>query len=180
MPSLRGRLLVATPTLLDPNFFRTVVLVLEHGETGAIGLVLNRPSTTDVEEILAQWVTAASEPRVVFVGGPVQPQGAIALGRASAPDDSDGFAHLFGGIGTIDLEQPATVMLEQFRLYAGYAGWSAGQLERELEEGAWFVLDAADDDAWCGEPDSLWHDVLARQPSRVRLFANCPLDPSTN
>ena len=126
---LAGKLLVALPVLVDPNFDRTVVLLLSHGEeAGALGVVLNRPSTTDLVEPLPLWSDVAADPAVVFVGGPVEPQMAIALGR----DDN--------GVGTIDLDgDPALLTVRQVRVFAGYAGWSAGQLESELADGAWAV-----------------------------------------
>src|SRR5207244_13207562 len=122
--SVRGRLLVATPTLYDPNFFRTVVLVLEHGEDGAIGVVLNRPSETGVGETLPDWDGLASDPGVVFVGGPVSPEAAIGLARAGTAEHADGWAPLFGRLGTVDLgREPVAlpVAVENLRVFAGYA-----------------------------------------------------------
>ena len=101
--SVRGRLLVATPTLEDPNFFRSVVLVLEHGEDGALGVVLNRPSETAVGETLPGWNPLASNPGVVFVGGPVSPDAAIGVARAGSADQTEGWSPLFGHLGTVDL-----------------------------------------------------------------------------
>ena len=181
--SLRGRLLVATPTLYDPNFFRTVVLVLEHGEDGALGVVLNRPSETAVGESLPDWDSSAAEPGVVFVGGPVSPDAAIGLARAGSVDDTDGWAPLFGPMGTIDLARPPPelpVDVQSLRVFAGYAGWSAGQLDGEVDSGGWFVLDAAPDDVFTSDPGSLWASVLRRQGGRMAMFATAPPHPSVN
>src|SRR4029453_3266364 len=104
--SARGRLLVAAPTLYDPNFFRSVVLVLEHGEDGALGVVLNRPSDAAVGETLPNWTRLASDPGVGFVGGPVSPDAAIGVARAGTSDQTEGWAPLFGSLGTVDLGRP--------------------------------------------------------------------------
>jgi putative transcriptional regulator len=166
---LTGKLLVALPVLVDPNFDRTVVLVLSHGDEGAIGVVLNRPSATDVDGPLPRWSDAVAQPAVVFVGGPVEPELAIALGQ-----DDD-------GVGTIDLDgDPALRTARQVRVFAGYAGWSAGQLESELVEGAWAVCDSEPDDAFRSDADALWHAVLARQGEPLRRLALLPDDLSVN
>jgi putative transcriptional regulator len=181
--SLRGRLLVATPTLYDPNFFRTVVLLLEHGEEGALGVVLNRPSETVVAEALPDWSSLASHPRVVFVGGPVAPETVIGLARAEKADGAEGWAPLFGHLGTVDLGRTAVelpVSVQNLRVFAGHAGWSAGQLDGEVESGGWFVLDTAPDDVFTDEFDALWASVLRRQRGRLAMFATAPAHPSLN
>jgi putative transcriptional regulator len=181
--SLRGRLLVASPTLYDPNFFRTVVLVLEHGDDGALGVVLNRPSQTAVGDSLPDWSSVASDPGVVFEGGPVSPDAAIGLARAGAADDTDGWAPLFSHLGTVDLARPPPelrVEVQNLRVFAGYAGWSPGQLDSEVESGGWFVLDAAPDDVFSSAPAGLWPSVLRRQRGRLAMFATAPAHPSLN
>ena len=181
--SLRGRLLVAMPALRDPNFDRTVTLLLEHTEEGALGLVLNRPSETELEDPLPEWGPLAAEPPVVFVGGPVALDGAIGLARASAPGDTEGWAPLFGGLGTVDLRrapEDIEVPLERLRVFLGHAGWGPGQLEEELAEDAWVVVDAAPGDALSEDPAGLWRRVLRRQGGRLAWLANHPLDPSLN
>jgi putative transcriptional regulator len=181
--SLRGKLLVATPGLVDPNFFRSVVLLLEHNEGGALGVVLNRPTDTTVEEALPTWADLAVEPAVVFTGGPVQPDSAIGLGFAAPGDEPDGFAPLLGGVGSVDLARaPADIrpVPERLRVFAGYSGWGEGQLEGEIVQASWFVLDAQPGDAWTRDPSGLWRAVLRRQRGRVKLFADCPTDPTTN
>jgi putative transcriptional regulator len=174
MVSLAGRLLLAVPTLNDPNFQRTVVHLLVHDDSGAFGLVVNRPSHTEVEEILPQWRDFVGGPPVVFIGGPVQPDGVIALVRTDAR--GDGLVMLRGNIGTVDLDKdPLEVpTVERLRLFAGYSGWSPGQLEAEVALGGWLVVDATDDDPFNAEPWGLWREVLNRQPGEVSWLARFP------
>lgn len=183
MTTLKGRLLVATPVLGDPNFDHTVVLVLEHGDDGAVGVVLNRPTGTELREPLPAWHRLAAEPPVVFVGGPVAPDAAICLAR-SWPDESvNAFEPLVDTLGTVDLSiDPDEVAsaLAAVRVFVGYAGWAGGQLEGEIEAGAWFVVDATPDDALSADPESLWRSVLRRQRGTVAMFANFPANPAMN
>jgi putative transcriptional regulator len=183
--SLRGRLLVATPPLVDPNFDRTVVLMLEHSDEGALGIVLNRPSETALEDVLPEWRPFASSPTVVFGGGPVSPDAVIAL--ASAPAGrvagSDGWTPILDDIGTVDLGHDPLdvgVPLDELRVFVGYAGWAAGQLETELADHAWFVVPMHRSDPFAATPEQLWRDVLRRQRGRVAMFANYPEDPIAN
>ncbi len=185
--SLKGRLLVASPVLTDPNFDRTVVLVLEHNDEGAIGVVLNRPSDTMLVETLPGWHSVAAAPGVVFVGGPVAPTAAIGLGvAASAPDsdgEGDGWTRVLGPLGTVDLGRDPDELqpvVREVRVFAGYAGWAAGQLEGELQVGGWFVVDADVGDALASNPGSLWRAVLKRQRGTLSWLANYPDDISTN
>lgn len=180
---MKGRLLVAVPGMYDPNFDRTVVLLLEHTEDGALGVVLNRPSETGVEEALPGWEPVAATPPVVFVGGPVAPTGALALGTVTG-EPTEGWTPVLGSVGLLDLGQSPTstagTEVAQARLFAGHAGWTAGQLEGEIAGGGWFVVDAEPDDALASDPEQLWPSVLARQPGRLAWFANCPADPRSN
>ena len=142
---LLGRLLVASPLLRDPNFEHAVVLVVAHDVSGALGVVLNRATEMEVGDILAGWENLVAMPSVVFEGGPVQPEAAICVARAHQDSDLDGFRPFMGTIGTLDVSSPPETFLGQLeglRVFAGYAGWEAGQLETEIDEGAWFVCDA--------------------------------------
>jgi len=184
---LTGRLLVANPQLPDPNFDRTVVLVVAHSDDGAVGVVLNRPSDTLVAAPLPDWEPWAAHPAVVFVGGPVSPEAAICLARAApgVPDDpgGGGWARVNAEIGTVDLERaPAELRPapRDIRVFTGYAGWSAGQLEGELRIGAWWVLDAVADDVFGDEPHGLWRRVLRRQPPPLAFVASFPDDLRAN
>lgn len=180
--SLTGRLLVTTPALQSPDFDRTVVLVLEHGDHGALGVVLNRPSGLSVAEPLPQWEQFVADPPVVFVGGPVAPSAAICLARARDEREAAAWKPLFDGLGTLDLEgHPDDVpVLDRLRVFAGYAGWGPGQLEGEIGEGAWFVVDSHPDDALSDEPGGLWRWVLKRQGGDYALVSTFPPDPNMN
>ncbi|MGH3743572.1 MAG: YqgE/AlgH family protein [Mycobacteriales bacterium] len=191
---LTGRLLVAAPALLDPHFVRTVVLVLEHDPaSGALGVVLTRPSETGVGEILPSWAPLAAEPSVVHVGGPVAPSAAIGLAalrtEARADVPAGAFAVLPAGdqgalvLGTVDLDGDVAALapaVASLRVFAGYAGWGVGQLEAEVSEGGWYVVDALPLDPFATAPARLWHDVLTRQGPPLSLVTRMPLDPSQN
>jgi len=182
---LIGRLLVASPQLGDPNFERTVVLLLDHGPEGALGVVLNRPTGLPVDEILEAWrdEALAAPPGVVFRGGPVSPDAVIGLARTDAEVDETRWRLVLEGVGTVDLavappEQPMAVA--GVRMFAGYAGWSPDQLEAELGEGAWIIVDALVTDVFTTEAEDLWHDVLQRQGGKLALLAAYPPHPSVN
>lgn len=176
--SLRGQLVVATPVLGDPNFAHTVVFLLDHTEEGALGIVLNRPSESDVADTLPRWDTLAMEPGVMFVGGPVQPEAVVALGLADSETAS--VQPVVPGVGIVDLRSDPLALVGEvrgLRLFAGYAGWGGGQLEAEIDDGGWFVVDAVPDDVFGDDPDQLWVRVLARQGG---LFSTITEDPSLN
>ena len=179
-----GMLLVATPALLDPNFVDTVVLLLDVDDEGALGVVLNRPSGVRVSEVLEGWGEVVVEPGVLFQGGPVALDSA--LGIVTVPGDSHeplGVRRLFGGLGLVDLDVPPPVVAAEIagmRIFAGYAGWSAGQLEGEIEAGGWYVVDAEARDAFTPEPAVLWSSVLRRQRGNLALVATFPEDPTMN
>jgi putative transcriptional regulator len=187
MPEWTGRLVVATPVLTDPNFARAVVLLLQADEEdGALGLVLNRPSGTEVGEVLESWGDLAGPLPLVFSGGPVQHNAAICLGRArlGAPQVA-AYSALENApaLGTVDLDaSPDEVgpAVSEVRVFAGYAGWAAGQLEAEVDEGAWWVVDALPSDAFTDRPDLLWSQVLRRQGPPLAFAALYPEDPSLN
>jgi putative transcriptional regulator len=184
MESLTGRLLVATPALRDPNFERTVVLLVAHEEGGALGVVLNRATEVPVAEVLGPWGTLAGEPSVVFEGGPVQPEAAICLARTRPGVDAlNGFNRVSGAVGTVDLSGDPDTLREGVlgvRVFAGYAGWRPGQLENEISGGSWFVFDALPGDAFTSRPDDLWSMVLRRQGGLLAAVAYFPSDPASN
>jgi putative transcriptional regulator len=184
MESLTGKLLVATPALRDPNFERTVVLLVAHEEGGALGVVLNRATEVSVSDVLGPWGMLANEPAVVFEGGPVQPEAAICLARARAGSgELTGFNRVAGVVGTVDLSADPDVLragIVGVRVFAGYAGWEPGQLETEIEGGSWFVFDALPGDAFAARPDDLWSMVLRRQGGLMAAVAHFPADPSLN
>jgi putative transcriptional regulator len=180
MDSLRGQLLVASPGLLDPNFRRAVVLVTEHTDDGAAGLVLNRPSPVPVSSAVPQLEPLADDDDQVWVGGPVQPQAVLVLGEFLDPDDAA--VPLFGTLGFPSLEEPEEVVpvTSRRRVFAGYAGWGAGQLEAELEGEDWILEEALPDDAFTEEPEELWRDVLRRKGGIYELVSRMPEEPRLN
>ncbi len=185
--SLTGRLLVATPALADPNFERAVVLLLDHDEEGSLGVVLNRPTPVGVDDILDGWARLAGEPGVVFQGGPVSLDSALGVavvpggcGESEAPL---GWRRVHGAIGLVDLEAPPELLapaVGSLRIFAGYAGWGPGQLEEELTEGAWYVVESEPGDVSSPLPERLWRAVLRRQRSELAMVATYPDDPSLN
>jgi putative transcriptional regulator len=186
--SLTGRLLVATPVLTDPNFDRAVVLILDDDEDGSLGVVLNKPTPVEVGDILEPWAAHAGEPGVVFHGGPVSLDAALGVavvpgGAARAGSGPLGWRRVHGSIGLVDLETPPQLLapeLGSLRIFAGYAGWGPGQLQDELEEGAWYVVDSEPGDVSSPVPEKLWRSVLRRQRSELALVATYPDDPSLN
>lgn len=179
-----GSLLLATPGLLDPNFADTVVLLLDVNDDGALGVVLNRPSALPVSEVLGDWGEVVDEPEVLFHGGPVATDGALAVALA-VPEglDSLGFQPLWERIGLLDLDTPRELVngtLDRLRIFAGYAGWGAGQLEAEIAEGTWYVVRGEVDDVFGHETRDLWRQVLRRQPGDLALHATRPADPDLN
>ena len=180
MDSLRGHLLVASPALLDPNFHRTVVLVTEHSDEGAAGLVLNRPSLVEVAAAVPQLEELVEKDEQVWVGGPVQPDAVLVLGEFLDPDDAA--VPLFESLGFPSLDEPEEIVpaTTRRRVFAGYAGWDAGQLEEEIANEDWILEPALADDAFTAEPDELWRDVLRRKGGIYELVARMPEDPSLN
>ena len=181
---LTGRLLVATPTLEDPNFRRTVVLVLDHSDDGALGIVVNRPLDVDVAAVLPAWQPYTTNPGRLFQGGPVQLDSA--LGLVAVPGDGrepDGVRRIIGSLGLVDLDTPPDALagdVAGLRIFAGYAGWSSGQLEDEIGEGAWYVVDSEPRDPFTDAPEGLWRAVLRRQRGDLALVSTYPDDPTMN
>ncbi len=188
-----GRLLVATPELIDPSFRDAVVLVLDHDADGTLGVILNRPTPILVASVLGGWSTSAEPPEVLFEGGPVHKDSALALAEVTGGGDPlrdpgtvvdpIGFRRLFGDVGIIDLDTPAEVLgpaLHRMRVFAGYAGWSPGQLEAEIEQDSWYVVDGVPDDVFGAHPARLRGDVLRRQPGELAWVATRPGDAALN
>ena len=188
--SLTGRLVVATPVLEDPNFERTVILVCSHDEAGAFGLVLNRPLGEPVAQHLPEWGPRAVEPPVFFAGGPVQRHIVMGIGRDRSLVDAGWWTRVTPDLGLIDLRfAPSNIgeregVIEAARLFVGYAGWGAGQLESEIAEDAWWVVRAHTGDPFASRPERLWSDVLLRQRGRrtghLALYANSPANARHN
>ena len=179
-----GKLLVATPRTGGKVFRRSVVLVLQHDGDGAQGGVLNHPLRAPVSAVLPSWQDYVTDPPNVFQGGPVALDSA--LGLVTVPGDGKeptGVRLLFGGLGLADLDVPPAVVMPTvagLRIFAGYAGWSQGQLEQEIHDGGWYVVEAEARDAFTSEPESLWSTVLRRQRGNLALVASLPEDPTLN
>ena len=179
--SVRGQLLIAGPTLEDPNFWRTVVLVVEHSEDGALGLVLNRPSESRVGEAVPQLTSLADPEDEVLVGGPVGQSAVIVLADFEDPEEAALIA--FDTVGVVAGGAPADELgtgVRRARVFAGHSGWGPGQLDGELERGDWILEPARYADAFTDEPSALWSTVLKRKGGSYALVARMPLDPTLN
>ena len=181
MESARGQLLIAGPALLDPNFWRTVVLIVEHNEEGALGVVLNRPSETTVLDAISQLDQLVDPGEPVFVGGPVQPSSVIVVAEFEDPTDAALVA--FDDVGVLGAgSSPDEIAagVRRARAFVGHAGWGPGQLDGELERGDWIVESARREDAFATDPKELWEAVLTRKGGSYALLARMPPDPSVN
>lgn len=180
----KGRLLVAAPNLIDPNFRRTVLLVLEHTDDGALGVVLNRPTGLIVQDALpADVLTAFDGDELVFEGGPVDPESVIVLGQFRERFAPQSGKIALGTVRVVEPDSDFTTLasrVHELRVFGGYAGWAAGQLEDEIAEDAWIDCTCEPGDVFTDSPDVLWHDVLDRQGGHLRLVARMPDDPSLN
>lgn len=190
-PARAGRLLVASPDMGDPNFADSVVLLLEVNDDGALGVILNRPAAIPVAEVLPAWAEHASAPELLFRGGPVSTDGAlgVALVRGGPERQPPGFRPLedaapeAGDLGLLDLDAPAELFADSLaglRIFAGYAGWGAGQLAGEIERDDWYVVPATADDVFGSESTGLRREVLRRQPGDLAWHATRPADPAMN
>ncbi len=178
-----GKLLVASPSLSESNFCQTVLLVLEHtDEEGALGIILNRPSELAVSSVIKDWASAVCKPKVVFAGGPVSTSSLIALASVALDDVDENWSQIMGRIGTVDLEQnPSDIGgLDEVRIFAGFSAWAPGQLEAELADEAWFVLELEASDPFSSDPEELWWQIFARQQGDLRRLRFYPRNPADN
>ncbi len=179
MHSLAGSILVSRPELADPNFDGTLTLLLEHNEDGALGVIINRPSDLSVADAFPDWADVVAEPSAIFAGGPVERDGVIALGWGASLA-----GELALGLASVDLSEQVPLAraagLERLRIFAGYAGWAAGQLEGELATGAWWVVAATTDDVFRPDPENIWSSVLRRSGGELAWYAHLPTDASLN
>jgi putative transcriptional regulator len=191
---LTGHLLVAAPRLADSNFSRRVVLVLDHGDHGALGVVLDRPGGVPVGELLPRWQPWATAPSELFTGGPVARNALIGLVRLNSREAAEegsalrpvGWRLLVDGdrpVGTVDLAADPVQMTDALagaRLFSGYAGWDSGQLEEEIDERSWYVIPAEPPDPISADPENLWRRVLRRQGGALAVVSGFPEDPAMN
>lgn len=180
MESLKGHLLIAGPSLVDPNFWRTVVLVGEHSEEGALGVILNRASEAAVAEAVPEFAELVDDIGQMHFGGPVQPSAIVVLAAFVEPERASSL--VFDSVGFLpsEVDPDSLGELRRARVYAGYAGWGPGQLDGELEEGSWIVELALPEDVFTSEPETLWADVLRRKGGPFGVLALMPPDPSMN
>lgn len=181
MESLRGKLLIASPALVDPNFRRTVVLIGPHDEQGALGLVLNRPSEVRVSDVVENLEPLAAPDELLFVGGPVAPSAVVVLAQFSDP--SLAAMTIVGDIGLPSMNaEPARLAagVSHSRCFAGHAGWGPGQLDEELDEESWIVQELLTDDLWLAPERDLWAAILQRKGGEYALLARMPMDPTLN
>jgi putative transcriptional regulator len=178
--SARGQLLIAGPGLADTNFWRTVVLIVEHSDDGALGLVLNRPSETTVGEAVSELEPLLDMDDPLYVGGPVQPTALIVLAEFERPDDAALIA--FDDIGVLANggQEDPDISVRRGRAFVGHSGWGPGQLDDEVERGDWILEPAKRDDAFTASPLELWQAVLTRKGGSYALVARMPPDPSVN
>jgi putative transcriptional regulator len=178
--SLKGHLLIAGPALVDPNFWRSVVLVGEHSEDGALGVILNRASEAMVDEALPELAVLVDDIGSVHVGGPVQPSAIVVLADFVEPERASSLVLDSVGFLPSEVDPDTLGELRRARVYAGYAGWGPGQLDEELEEGSWIVEPALPEDVFTPEPEALWSGVLRRKGGPFGVLALMPPDPSSN
>jgi putative transcriptional regulator len=181
-----GTLLLANTDLLEPTFRRSVIYIVEHNDGGTLGVVLNRPSETAVYNVLPQWAKLAGKPKTMFIGGPVKRDAALCLAVlrvGAAADDVPGLRHVAGRMAMVDLDaDPEAIApaVEGVRIFAGYSGWTIGQLEGEIERDDWIVLSALPSDVLVEPRVDLWGRVLRRQPQPLSMLATHPVDVSRN
>ncbi len=181
-----GTLLVAAPTMFDPNFRRTVVFVIDHRAEGTLGVVLNRPSEVAVHEVLPHWGDHVAEPRSVFVGGPVEKKTALCLAALRTGETAatvPGVIGVRGPVALVDLDSDPDSLVTKvrgLRVFAGYAGWDGGQLASEIERGDWLIVPALPSDVLAGPTRDLWGHVLRRQGLPTALLATHPGDLQRN
>jgi putative transcriptional regulator len=175
MEPVAGSLLVAAPSMGDPNFTRTIVLLLDAGHDGALGVVLNRPTDLEVADVLQSWAEFVSGPDVLFSGGPVETDSALALAWVEDDDEPVGWRRVAGSTGLVDLDVPVEILaaaVSSLRIFAGYSGWSSGQL--------WYVVPAQPQDPFAEDPTGLWSSVLRRQGGQLAMLATMPSEPTLN
>lgn len=180
MESLKGELLISNAGLFDPNFRRTVILIGEHNEDGALGVVLNRPTDLKVRDVVPSLATVVGNEATLFIGGPVMSNDVVVL--AEFDDPARAVLPVIGGIGflTGELDELAFEEVGRVRVFAGYSGWGPGQLEAEMEEGSWLIEPALPEDVFIEDPDELWTRVLHRKGGNYKLLATMPYDPQLN
>lgn len=180
MESLRGRLLISSGGLFDPNFRHTVVLVGEHNADGALGIVLNRALNVTVQEAVPVLGALVPTGEPLYRGGPVEPTSPVLLAEFTHPELAD--VLVFGSVGFLVGEIPADVRpgMVRARVFVGYSGWGPGQLEAEMAADSWIIEPAREEDVFNDAPELLWSRVLERKGPEYRRLSRMPFDPSMN
>jgi putative transcriptional regulator len=156
-----------------------VVLLTHHNEEGAMGLVLSRPTDVCIVDAVPELAYLPWSSDRVYTGGPVSPDSVLAL--ADWDNVGEAVSPIVASVGLVPgAAIPGELAVSRLRVFAGYSGWGAGQLEEELEEEAWYVFDAQPDDVFADDPDELWRSVLLRQGEAYALLATMPFDPRLN
>jgi putative AlgH/UPF0301 family transcriptional regulator len=179
-----GSLLVALPSLADPTFAGTVVYVLDHSESGTLGVVLGRPSAVEIRDVLPGWYDLAVDPAVFHVGGPCETDTALCLALTDAAVPAEGLRRVAGRVHLVDLDAEPSLVADELaglRVFAGYAGWSPGQLAAEVAEGSWACVPGRPEDvvSRAAGPE-LWRSVMGRQTGRLAVLSTAPADPTAN
>jgi putative transcriptional regulator len=178
----KGRLLVSEPYLPDPNFERTIILLCEHTEEGSFGFVLNKLSTTTVNEVIDDSKGADG---AIYIGGPVQQDTLHFVHRYAGLEDAVEIENgIFWG-GNFEkllfLLQTEQIQPSDAKFFLGYSGWSAGQLEEELKQDSWIVSDRVTEELiFETNPEAMWQKALKAMGGRFSVYSNYPLDPRLN
>lgn len=181
-----GSLLVAAPDMPDPNFRRAIIYVIEHDHGGSLGVVITRRSETPIDEVLPAWADQCAAPAVFHVGGPVKPDTGIALAVLRSADVGAGLSGLQridGRVHVVDLDSDPEIldeMIEGMRVFVGYTGWAAGQLQDELDRGDWYVAPSLPSDLLAPTHVDVWGTVLRRQEMPLPLYATYVGDGDVN
>ena len=175
-----GSLLLASPSMHEETFECTVIFILEHDESGSMGLVLNRPSDMLVSDALPDFGNLANPDRL-FLGGPVEQGTALVLAEPLDPA-APGMHFMHQGIGLLDLtnDEDPRISIERARVFSGYAGWGPRQLETELRNGAWIIAKCDPQDLWNTDHQTLWARIMARQGNFSEFLAEYPSQPWLN
>lgn len=180
MDTLKGQLLVAGAGIFGAVFRQTVVLVAEHDDSSALGFVLNRPSNLLAPEAADELAPLPLPDPRIYLGGPVQPGAVAVIGEFEHEDLAGNL--VFGSVGMLGAgpDGLSTQGVARAKVFSGYAGWGPGQLEDELEEGAWVIEDARVEDVFSPDPDALWRSVLRRKGGEFVMLSTMSADPSAN
>jgi putative transcriptional regulator len=185
--TLRGQFLIATRRLRDPNFFRSVVLIVEHGKEGAMGLIVNRPSSVTVARALEEHFELPETGELVYIGGPVEPSALFILHNSRDLDAGERPVVpgvFIGSSGTVfedvvrSAESGDTDL--RFRVLCGCAGWAPGQLEGEVSRGDWLVRPGNNELTFSPNPYEVWEEAVGMLSTEMGVLPSAPGNPEWN